>query len=93
MFGTLVIRKWVGGAERNCQEVTKIDLRQPAQAKIRYTISFFFPPVPLKLQNAESCWGAEHTNTLQRQTPVSGKEAATRSGVITQTGNTRTGRN
>lgn len=43
MFGTLVIRKWVGGAERNCQEVTKIDLRQPAQAKIRYTISLFFP--------------------------------------------------
>lgn len=80
------------GAKRNCQEVTKIDLRQPAQAKIRYTISFF-SPVPLKLQNAESCWGAEHTNTLQRQTPVSDKETATHSSVITQTGNMRKGRN
>lgn len=80
------------GPERNCQEVSKIDLRQPAEAKIRYTI-YFFSPVLLKLQNAESCWGAEHTNTLQRQTPVSGKEAATHSGVITQTGNMRTGQN
>lgn len=68
--------------KRNCQEVTKIDSKQLALDKIHYAFSFF-PPLPLKLQSAESCWGAENKNTPQRLAAVSGKAATTHPSAIT----------
>lgn len=85
---------WEGGARGIARKLQRLIQSRLHKRKFDTRFLSFFLPFfspPLKLQNAESCWGAEHTDTLQREAAGWSKEAAAYSSVVTE--NTRTGRN